>query len=358
MQAKTSDFEDLLLQPGLYPCRLCQIIDIGTQKSNFDPAGNAQLIWALEFPTVLHTFSQDKGPEPVTKYRWFGNSLGPKSKMKEAITGMLGRTVEKNFQLDTLIPTLCQVMVAVEPKTDGTGWKNKFLAFMPATPEMLATQFPMTLDHFVFDLDHFNPEVFNAIPKGIQDIITSSKEYAAAISSGRFAGMVPSVGGPAQPQFVGQQQPGGVPGYQQPPAAAPAWTPPAQPAAAPQWQPQQPATAPAPQLWTPPAAAPAPQWTPPGQPAQPSPYPQPAPYTPGQAGQLPWEQPGQQAAPAQPQFAGQPQQAPVANGPQNWMSGPPAPAGAPGVQLPPPGQPQFAGQPEQPKAKRGGKKIG
>lgn len=191
MRAKTSKFKKTLPPPGVHVARLIQLIDWGSQVDKFAPDGRAKLEWRWELPEALHVFNEDKGEQPFVVERKYGNTLGkPKkrSDMGKAVEGMIGGAFvdddENPFPLEDLVGGLCQLSIVNEQ--DGEYENTKIVAIMPLSNAQVALaeqgQYPEYGDQFVFDMDNFNPEVWDLLPKWKQDEISKTPEYAAAIS--------------------------------------------------------------------------------------------------------------------------------------------------------------------------------
>lgn len=191
MRAKTSKFKKTLPPPGVHVARLIQLIDWGSQVDKFAPDGRAKLEWRWELPEALHVFNEDKGPQPFVVERKYGNTLGkPKkrSDMGKAVEGMIGGAFvdddENPFPLEDLVGGLCQLSIVNEQ--DGEYENTKIVAIMPLSAAQIALaeqgQYPEYNDQFVFDMDNFNPEIWDLLPKWKQDEISKTPEYAAAIS--------------------------------------------------------------------------------------------------------------------------------------------------------------------------------
>lgn len=91
---------------------------------------------------------------------------------------------ENPFPLEDLVGGLCQLSIVNEQ--DGEYENTKIVAIMPLSNAQVALaeqgQYPEFNDQFVFDMDNFNPEVWDLLPKWKQDEISKTPEYAAAIS--------------------------------------------------------------------------------------------------------------------------------------------------------------------------------
>jgi hypothetical protein len=191
MRAKTSKFKKTLPPPGVHVARLVQLIDWGSQVDKFAPDGRAKLEWRWELPEALHVFNEDKGEQPFVVERKYGNTLGkPKkrSDMGKAVEGMIGGAFvdddENPFPLEDLVGGLCQLSIVNE--VDGEYENTKIVAIMPLSKAQEAIAeaggYPEFNDQFVFDMDNFNPEIWDQLPKWKQDEIAKTDEYAMAIS--------------------------------------------------------------------------------------------------------------------------------------------------------------------------------
>lgn len=196
MRAKKGGGTRVNPEPGVHIARLCQILDYGKQVDKFSPEGRFKVEFVWELPLDTHVFNEDIGPQPLLVDRKYGNTMGRGSEMKKAIESMLGQSVDKDFELDSLIGTLCNLNLSLEQ--DGEYENVVIQSFMPltkeqafikgklATAEQLDIKYPAVTAQFLLDLDNYDEEAhqnYLSLPQYKQDNIAKSETYAEALSN-------------------------------------------------------------------------------------------------------------------------------------------------------------------------------
>lgn len=182
MRAKTSDSKRVNPEAGVHVARLIEILDIGKQVDKFDQDGRNKLEFIWELPESLHVFHEDKGEQPLIVSRAYGNTLGRGSKMKAMIEGMLGKSIDKDFDLLSLKYKLCQLNLTLEE--DGEYTNAVIQTAMPLGKEQLKVKYPHFNDWRVLDLDEFDQEVFDSLPQWKRDKIAKSETFKALEAEG------------------------------------------------------------------------------------------------------------------------------------------------------------------------------
>jgi hypothetical protein len=180
MKAKKSATKKVYPEPGVDVGRLVHIIDLGSQIDRYSgDEGRPKVEFVWELPNQLHTFNEDKGPQPLIVTRKYGNTLGRGSGMKEAIESMLGHKIDKDFELDTLVGELCLINITLEPVEGDPDLKNvQIQSLSPLTKDLAKKKYPTYNEQFVFDLDNFDQDIFDSLPEWKRDQIAKSPEYA------------------------------------------------------------------------------------------------------------------------------------------------------------------------------------
>ena len=167
---KSSSFPSVSV--GVHKARCIKVIDLGTQKNEFE--GN--ITWKRQVLVIWETPDQtNETSEPLTISRFYTLSLHEKSNLGIDLTSWRGRpfseTEKKGFDISKLIGHTCLLNVIKGNKN------NKVGSVMPLPKgDKIAEQYHTSV---LFDLEEFQKgkkETFNQLSEGIRKIILSSKE--------------------------------------------------------------------------------------------------------------------------------------------------------------------------------------
>jgi hypothetical protein len=174
------DFEQAPI--GTHVARCIKIIDIGTQKGEYQGQANfrRQVIIGWELPTELMTEGDYKG-KPFTVSKFYTASLGEKANLRKDLQNWRGRefTAQElgGFEAKNILGKTCMLSLTANEKG-----KTRVTGVM-AVPKGMAVP-PQVNDSVYFSLDEFNPQVFESLSKGYQKFIMASPEYQQAIKGG------------------------------------------------------------------------------------------------------------------------------------------------------------------------------
>ena len=167
---KSSSFPSVSV--GVHKARCVKVIDLGTQKSEFE--GN--IAWKRQALVIWEVPEQtNETSEPLTISRFYTLSLHEKSNLGIDLTSWRGRpfseTEKKGFNIEKLVGNTCLLNVIQGNKN------NKIGSIMPLPKgDKIAEQYHTGV---VFDLEKYQKgqkEVFNQLSEGIRNIILRSKE--------------------------------------------------------------------------------------------------------------------------------------------------------------------------------------
>ena len=167
---KSSSFPSVSV--GVHKARCIKVIDLGTQKNEFE--GN--ITWKRQVLVIWETPDQtNETSEPLTISRFYTLSLHEKSNLGIDLTSWRGRpfseTEKKGFDISKLIGHTCLLNVIQGNKRTQIG------SIMPLPKgDKIAEQYHTSV---LFDLEEFQKgkkETFNQLSEGIRNIILSSKE--------------------------------------------------------------------------------------------------------------------------------------------------------------------------------------
>jgi hypothetical protein len=178
----TGGVERTVLEPGNYPARVAQVIDLGLQAQRpYEGKQKAPVNEIMVTYELVTEFLQDEdGNDDETKPRWISErfplySLGS-DRAKSTIRYLAldpGKDCDGDWSLMVGKPCLVAVVNNVS-KSNGKTYNNVGGVSLPikgmVVPELVNQP-------KVFSLDEPDMEVFGALPEWIQEIVTSNLEY-------------------------------------------------------------------------------------------------------------------------------------------------------------------------------------
>ncbi|MDE2020588.1 MAG: hypothetical protein KGJ13_09660 [Patescibacteria group bacterium] len=174
------DFEQAPI--GTHPARCVKIIDIGTQKGEYQGQANfrRQVIIGWELPNELMTEGDGKG-KPFVVSKFYTASLGEKANLRRDLQNWRGRefTTEElaGFHAKNILGKTCMLSLTANDKGKTRVTGVMALPKGMTVPEQVNTS-------VYFSLDEFNREVFEGLSKGYQKFITASPEYQQILAGG------------------------------------------------------------------------------------------------------------------------------------------------------------------------------
>lgn len=177
------DFE----QPpvGTYVARCIKIIDLGTQKGEWQGKANfkRQVIVGWELPTELMT-EGDYAGKPFVVSKFYTASLGEKANLRKDLQNWRGRefTAEElaGFESKNILGKPCMLSLTANDKG-----KTRVTGVMALPKGMQAPEQVNTVTYF--SLDDFNRETFESLSKGFKAMIESSPEYQHILNGPKSA---------------------------------------------------------------------------------------------------------------------------------------------------------------------------
>lgn len=174
---------------GLHPAVCYAVIDLGTQPSQmYAPSRKVLMMW--ELPTVLYTFTDDKGnsiEKPRVISRDYTMSLGKKATLRKDLESWRGRpftSEEANgFELGVLIGVNCQLNIMHKPSADGRVFAN-ITGIVPLGKGMM--KHVPSIPTILWDIPKSGPFTFpKEMPEWIQTRIKGCEEYADSVNPHR-----------------------------------------------------------------------------------------------------------------------------------------------------------------------------
>jgi hypothetical protein len=169
------DFE----QPpvGTYVARCVKIIDIGTQKGEYQGKATIkrQCIIGWELPTELMT-EGDYAGKPFTVSKFYTASLSEKANLRKDLANWRGRDFNEQelegFDAKNILDKACLIALTLNDKG-----KTRVTGVMAIPKGTLVPERVNGLTYF--SLDEFSHEAFDKLSDGYKKLITASPEYRA-----------------------------------------------------------------------------------------------------------------------------------------------------------------------------------
>lgn len=168
---------------GIHKAKLFSILDLGTQRGEYkgEPTKNRQLHFTWELVNKTKTDGK-----PYTISRFYNQSLGENSNFIKDLTSWFGaapavpsKPEEKKAFVDELLHSLigkgCQLVIIA----DSNG-KHK-ISTITGLGEDDVLPDGLVNETVYLDLDEFNEDTYEKVPKGMQGIIQKSPEYAKLV---------------------------------------------------------------------------------------------------------------------------------------------------------------------------------
>ncbi len=197
---KGEGFERELIPAGNYVARCYRMIEIGTIPNEY--MGETKMLHKVrigwELPLELKVFKEENGEQPMVIDKEYTLSLGDKANLRADLKSWRGKdfTAEEidAFDITKLIGAPCMLnIIHVNGKKDATKVYQQISGITPLPkgfkcPDQINTS-------FVFELDNFDKDKFEALPEFIRKQILESEEYKALTSpfaDAQTGGFVPA----------------------------------------------------------------------------------------------------------------------------------------------------------------------
>jgi len=186
---KAKKIQRKLVDEGLQPARCFAIIDIGSHYKTFKGAksenSTQQVMLCFEFTKFMHKFGEDKPAEPLCIFNEYTFSAGDKAKLPKVLKswGKIKAAITQ-INLRPFLGQYCHINVEHTEGKDGTTYANigaKGLSINPYMKEVGPVPKKFHKDVF-FDLDYFDWNNFNSLPKRAQKRIRECEEWNGIIS--------------------------------------------------------------------------------------------------------------------------------------------------------------------------------
>lgn len=191
---KGGGFEQIA--PGTYVARCIRLIDIGTQKGEYQgkPNSRRQVVIAWETPDQLMSEGDSAG-KPFIVSNFYTASLGEKANLRHDLVAWRGREFTEEelegFDLKNILGKTCMLSIVQNDK------HKSIVKGVMALPKG-ATVPPQVNPTLYFSLDEFDPKVFESLPKYFKEKIMATPEYADILAKTKSP---EQTGGPVADEF-------------------------------------------------------------------------------------------------------------------------------------------------------------
>lgn len=167
------------------------VVDLGThtEEGKFGIKTNRKIRISWELPDELHTFKEEKGPEPFSLHKSYNFTIGEKATLRKDLESWRGKpfTPEelKSFDLKNLLGVACMINVIHEVKQDRT-YAN-IHGITPLPKSLKGTLPEMHNKPAFFTVKDGESETFQALPEFVRKLISECAEWNAKPASNGLA---------------------------------------------------------------------------------------------------------------------------------------------------------------------------
>jgi hypothetical protein len=176
MKTKFVKSKTSLMAEGIHNGRIVGIVDLGTQTSKEFDTIEPRLSIFVEAVDTRVVFTEGGDKQPYTLFKEYSNKLTKKSFLKVVVESVLGIKLKQDEQFDfkKLIDKPCMIEVIHKENKEGElkARINKILA-PPAKGKVKES----VGETFIFDIDAFDKDRFEALPDFMQEQIKASPEF-------------------------------------------------------------------------------------------------------------------------------------------------------------------------------------
>ncbi len=179
--------EFVLVPPGSHLARCYRIVDLGSQKSEYQ--GRIKQLRKIMIGWEIHGEAEDGTPlltekgEPMAIFKNYTHSWGDNSNLRKDLQSWRGKPwtdAEANgFDIERLLGQWCMLNVIHRPGQNSKIYANVD-SVTPVHPIIKQRGFPEGFNEVqVFNLDEPNWELFETFSQGLKTKIQNSPEYKA-----------------------------------------------------------------------------------------------------------------------------------------------------------------------------------
>jgi hypothetical protein len=169
-------------EPGTYLARCIKSIDLGTQTGDYQgtPWTRRQVMIVWELPDELLTEGEYAG-QPFTVRKYYTASTTKKANLHRDLLSWFPTRLtaekleEEGFDTAKLLGLSCQVTLS-RTETD-----RRKVEVITSAPKGVVVP-PQVNKSVLFDLDDFDPEVYEGLSDKLKELIAKSPEYRDAVN--------------------------------------------------------------------------------------------------------------------------------------------------------------------------------
>ena len=168
----------VLTPEGAHPARIVKIIDFGIQQNkgyDGEMEDTHQVKVTFELPEELHTFDEDKGPQPKWESPFpYKFSYHKKAKLTQHFKPIAGKDWDDDFDIENLLGKEC--LVTIEHKvSDGDTYSN--IVAVSAVPSGMKVK-DLENDPIYYSIEEhgFEGDVWDMLSDWEQEKILKSQE--------------------------------------------------------------------------------------------------------------------------------------------------------------------------------------
>lgn len=184
---ENSDSTFTPVPPGMHLARCYRVIDLGTQKSEYQ--GQIRYLQKLMIQFEVHGEDENGNPlltskgEPMSISKNYTSSLGEKSTLRKDLQTWRGRdfTPEelRGFELKNILGAWAMISVARSPGKNGKEYTN-IMSVNPVPASIKKSGLPEGVNQVaIFSINDVDLELFETFSKNLKEKIMSSPEWQA-----------------------------------------------------------------------------------------------------------------------------------------------------------------------------------
>lgn len=182
--AKQSGNGERVLPPaGTHPARCYYVVDLGTQKTEWqgELKRSRKIRIGFELTEEKHVFDPAVGEEPFTVSKEFTLSLGDKANLRHTLESWRGRQFTKDeldgFDITKLLGASCLITIVHERRKDNQGDFAKITSIAKIPKGMQVAD--GTMSQVVYEIAMGRNDVFAKLPEWMQEKIKKSEEFSS-----------------------------------------------------------------------------------------------------------------------------------------------------------------------------------
>lgn len=183
---KTSTPQSEYIPAGRTVGIVSKIIDLGThlkKSKEFGDKMKRQIRIEFELPQIKRVFNEEKGEQTAMYGKDYVFSMHEKAALASLCSEIMWKTVEEDFDIDTMIWKYCIIKFEHTKSGDDTRVNIFSISDMDdeETEKAIAKGIVAENPQVVFSLDAFDQKKYESLPERLQKKIALSPEYTKSI---------------------------------------------------------------------------------------------------------------------------------------------------------------------------------